>query len=176
MNESDHEDLELDESEAPKPVLNKNGKPKKVMTPERLEVLARAREKANAVRAANAAQRGKKEQREVAKQRAQENAKIVADNFNKRVDEEVEKRLGSIKLDKMDEMIDQKLAKLAPVKKSKKVVVEEVGSDSETEVVTVKKRREPKPLPQPSKEELDKVANDRRIQAAYDNMFSRPLR
>ena len=47
----------MEEEPLKQPTLNKNGKPRKQLSPEALERLAKAREKANAIRAQNSAKK-----------------------------------------------------------------------------------------------------------------------
>ena len=127
-------------------------------TPERLEILARAREKALEVRKANAAARGKGKEREEAKQKAEHNRKEADERFNKKVEEEIQKRMGKIHLDKINEVVDEKIKAKTPRKPKKKIIYEEESSSSEEEVI-VRRRKprktiveaapEPAPAPEP---------------------------
>ena len=121
----------------PEPVKKgKKGMRKSVpATPERLEILARAREKALEVRKANAEARGKGKIREEAKQKAEANKKEAEDKFNKKVDEEVQKRMKELNLEKTDQP-----EKTPRKPRKKKVVYEESSSESEEEII-VRKRR-----------------------------------
>ena len=117
------------------------------MTPERLEMLARAREKALEVRRANAESRGKGVVREQAKQKAVENKKKSDEIFNKKVEEEIQKRMGN----KLNEMIEEKLKDIQPKKQpKKKIIYEDTETESEVEVVKVVRKKKPiKELPAP---------------------------
>ena len=117
------------------------------MTPERLEMLARAREKALEVRRANAEARGKGVVREQAKQKAVENKKKADEIFNKKVEEEIQKRMGN----KLNEMIEEKLKDIQPKKQpKKKIIYEDTETESEVEVVKVVRKKKPiKELPAP---------------------------
>ena len=144
---SDLEENEvIDEVETEKPQEVKKGKKgmrKSVpATPERLEILARAREKALQVRKANAEARGKGKEREEAKQRAEKNKKEADDKFNQKVEEEIQKRMGKLHLDKINEVVDEKIKAKTPRKPKKKIVYEEESSSSEEEVIV--RRRKPR--------------------------------
>jgi hypothetical protein len=136
----------------PNPEPKKGPKGKRVSvppTPERLEILARAREKALAVRRANAEARGKGKQREEAKQKADNNRKEADEKFNKllnvRVEEELAKRMNQINLDKMNELLEEKLKDIkTPRKPRKKIVYEDTETESKPETIIVKKKRQPK--------------------------------
>ena len=128
-------------------VKEKKPRAKQVMTPERLEALARAREKAMAVRKANAEARGKKVIREEKKQVAQKNKEDADAKFrdavNARVEEELKKRMDDINLDKMNSLLEEKLKDIKPRKPRKKVVYEETETESEAEVVKVVRKKKP---------------------------------
>jgi len=147
---SDLEESEVDyeeETEAPPapevgPKKGKKGMRKSVPpTPERLEILARAREKALAVRKANAEARGKGKIREEAKQKAESNKKEADDKFNQKVEDEIQKRMGKLHLDKIGEVVEEKIKAKRPPKK-KKIIYEEDSSSSEEEVIV--RRRKPR--------------------------------
>lgn len=134
--------------ETPTIKMGKKGMRRSVeMTPERLEMLARAREKALEVRRANAEARGKGVAREQAKQKAVENKKKADEMFNKRVEEEIQKRMGT----KLNEMIEEKLKDIQPKKQSKKkIIYEDTETESEAEVIKVVRKKKPvKELPPP---------------------------
>ncbi len=129
-------------------VKEKKPRAKQVMTPERLEALARAREKAMAVRKANAEARGKKVVREEKKQIAQKNKEDANTKFkdavNAKVEEELKKRMDDINLDKMNSLLEEKLKDIkTPRKPRKKVVYEETETESEAEVVKVVRKKKP---------------------------------
>ena len=157
---SDLEENEVIEEKAPEPEPVKKGKKgmrKSVpATPERLEILARAREKALQVRKANAEARGKGKEREEAKQRAEKNKKEADDKFNQKVEEEIQKRMGKLHLDKINEVVEEKIKSKTPRKPKKKIVYEEESSSSEEEVIV--RRRKPRktiveaPAPAPEPE------------------------
>lgn len=137
--------------ETPTIKMGKKGMRRSVeMTPERLEMLARAREKALAVRRANAEARGKGVVREQAKQKAVENKKKADEMFNKKVEEEIQKRMGT----KLNEMIEEKLKDIQPKKQSKKkIIYEDTETESEAEVIKVVRKKKPiKELPPPEPE------------------------
>jgi len=168
IEEKPTEDLPIEDD--PQDLPNMEGEPKKlgkkgmrkstVMSPERLEILRLARIKAVEVRKANSIKNGKAAIREEKKQKAAENTKKYEDNYNRRVDDEVNRRMMSMsmedKMEKINELVERKMAEAMAKKKPKKKVVEEESSDSEEEVI-VRKRRpkkkiiyedEPEPEPQ----------------------------
>ena len=120
---------ELDKATEPPPPEPEPKKGKKGMrkstpaTEERLAILARAREKALAVRKANAEKNGKGKIREEAKQKAVANKKEADNKFNDRVEQEVKKRMDQLHLDKINEVVDEKIKQTRPPKKAKKKVV-----------------------------------------------------
>jgi len=147
------------------PEITKKGKKgmrkSTTMTPERLEILRLARIKAIEVRKANSIKNGKAAEREVKKQKAVENTKRYEDNYNKKVEDEVNRRMMSMsmedKMEKINELVEAKLqAALAAKKKKTKKVIEEESSESEEEVIVRKRRpkkkviyeEEPEPEPQ----------------------------
>ena len=144
---------EVSELPTPKPVLNKNGKPKRVMTREMLERLAVGRQKALEVRRSNAVSSGRSTERDAAKAKAKANKDFVNEQFNNRVKIEVEKRLEELKLDKINESISGNIEKMFK-KKKKKVIYETDDTDTDTEVVQIVKKktappREPEQQPAP---------------------------
>lgn len=157
---SDLEDLvepevEVPIEDTPKPVKKgpKGMRVSKPATPERLEILARAREKAMAVRKAKAEASGKKQQREqihqVAKERKADHENKMNDLINQRVEQELKKRVENINLERMEELVDRKLSSVKPQRKPKKVIYES-DSDTDTERVIVRRRsRKPEPPPEP---------------------------
>ena len=134
--------------ETPTIKMGKKGMRRSVeMTPERLEMLARARERALEVRRANAEARGKGVVREQAKQKAVENKKKADEIFNKKVEEEIQKRMGN----KLNEMIEEKLKDIQPKKQpKKKIIYEDTETESEAEIIKVVRKKKPiKELPPP---------------------------
>ena len=146
---------EVSELPTPKPVLNKNGKPKRVMTREMLERLAVGRQKALEVRRSNAVSSGRSTERDAAKAKAKANKDFVNEQFNNRVKIEVEKRLEELKLDKINESISGNIEKMFKKKKEKKKIIYETDdTDTDTEVVQIVKKktappREPEQQPAP---------------------------
>ena len=143
-NADDEIDLPAEESDVvselptPKPVLNKNGKPKRIMTREQLERLAIGRQRALEVRRANAVSSGRSTEREAAKAKAKANKDFVNEEFNNRVKIEVERRLEEIKMDKINDSIAENMKKM--MKKKKKVIYEtDTDTDTDTEIIKVKK-------------------------------------
>ncbi len=140
-------ELEIDPNMEGEPKKGKKGMRKSTqMTEERLEILRLARIKAIEVRKANSIKNGKAAEREVKKQKAVENTKRYEDNYNKKVEDEVNRRMMNMnmddKMEKINELVEAKLqAALAAKKKKTKKVVEE-SSDSEEEVIV--RRRKPK--------------------------------
>ena len=164
------------------PNLETKSKRKHIMTPERLEALARAREKALEVRRANTEARGKKVVREEAKQRAEKN-KLDADAkfrdaVNARVEEELSKRMNQMNMDKINELLDEKLKAIKP-KSKKKVVYEETETESDAETVKVVRKKKPKepeppPPPMPQQQEIQQPQmNPNQLQL---NQFTNMLR
>lgn len=137
-------------------VKEKKTRPKQVMTPERLEALARAREKAMAVRKANAEARGKKVVREEKKQIAQKNKDDADTKFrdavNARVEEELAKRMNTLNTDKINELLEEKLKDIKPKKPRKKIVYEDTETESEAEIIKVVRKKKPV-IVEPPKEE-----------------------
>ena len=173
-------------SDLPKPVLlNKKGLPKRILTPDQLQKLALAREKANAVRKANSITNGKGAVRDAQRTQAKQNREIVQNEFNNRVKIEVEKRLEEIKMDKINESISENMKKM--MKKKKKVVVEQSDTDdTDNEVIQIVRKKQPptreveqqqpeqpprppKPLP-PTPQELANQQKQRLIQ----HLLNRP--
>ena len=147
---------EVSELPTPKPVLNKNGKPKRVMTREMLERLAVGRQKALEVRRSNAVSSGRSTERDAAKAKAKANKDFVNEQFNNRVKIEVEKRLEELKLDKINNSINENMQKMFNKKKKEKkqVIYETDDTDTDTEVVQIVKKktappREPEQQPAP---------------------------
>lgn len=132
----------------PEPPKAKPTKEKKPMSAERLEALARARQKAMEVRKANAEARGKKVVREEKKQIAQKNKDDADAKFrdavNARVEEEIKKRMDDINLDRMNSLLEEKLKDIKPARKPrKKIVYEDTETESEAEVVKVVRKKKP---------------------------------
>ena len=167
-------------------VKEKKPRAKQVMTPERLEALARAREKAMAVRKANAEARGKKVVREEKKQIAQKNKNDADTKFkqqvDKRVEEELAKRMNTLNTDKINELLEQKLKDIKPRKPRKKVVYEETETESEAEVVKVVRKKKPviveppKEVPELPKEITPAINVDTPKQIHQFNQFTNMLR
>ena len=57
--------------------------------------------------------------REEAKQKAEHNRKEADERFNQRVEEEIQKRMGKIHLDKINEVVDEKIKAKTPRKPKK---------------------------------------------------------
>jgi len=139
-------------------VKNEKTRPKQVMTPERLEALARAREKGLMIRKQNAELRGKKVIREEKKQSAQKN-KVDADikfrdAVNQRVEEELAKRMNDLNTDKINQILDEKLKDFksqaeTSKKPRKKIVFEDTETESDAEVIKVVRKKPPVPVPVP---------------------------
>lgn len=178
----ENEILNQEETDGPTqpPVEAKKGKKgmrKSVpATPERLEILARAREKALAVRKANAEARGKGKEREEAKQKADQNRKEADEKFNQKVEEEIQKRMGKLHLDKINEVVEEKIKTKTPRKPKKKIVYEDESSSSEEEVIV--RRRKPRktiveapaPAPAPPPVERQEPIQQPRIDP-YQNLL-----
>ena len=167
------------------PNLETKSKRKHIMTPERLEALARAREKALEVRRANTEARGKKVVREEAKQRAEKN-KLDADAkfrdaVNARVEEELSKRMNQMNMDKINELLDEKLKAIKP-KSKKKVVYEETETESDAETVKVVRKKKPKepepppPPPMPQQQEINVQQPQMNPNQLQLNQFTNMLR
>ena len=153
------DETQLPNMETPSKLGKKGLRKSTPMTPERLEILRLARIKALEVRKANSIANGKAAEREVKKQKAVENTKRYEDNYNKKVEDEVNRRMMSMSMDdkmsKIDELVERKMAEaMAKKKKTKKVIQEEESSGSEEEIVVRKRRpkkviyEEPEPEPQ----------------------------
>ena len=150
----------MEEEPLKQPTLNKNGKPRKQLGPEALERLAKAREKANAIRAQNSAK--KLEQRANEKN---DKAKDVLEKEELKEKELKEKELEN-ELKEETEVVEIVKEKLKPKPKKKtKIIVEQSSEDSDEfepndNVVFVKrvsrKKKEPvrppTPPPQPPPE------------------------
>tara|TARA_R110000772_G_scaffold177080_2_gene288714 strand:+ start:1035 stop:1646 length:612 start_codon:yes stop_codon:yes gene_type:complete len=155
--ESDEElifEKEIDDKEKDIPdVKEKKPRAKTVMTPERLESLARARAKGLEIRKANAEARGKKVVREEKKQSAQKNKEDAdmkfRDAVNARVEEELAKRMNTLNTDKINELLEEKLKDIKPRKPRKKVVYEDTETESEAEVIKVVRKKKTVSLPEP---------------------------
>ena len=165
--------------------LNKNGKPKREMTPEALERLAKAREKANAMRQQNYAKKLEekakniKEKNEIAKP---EQKPVSAPSVGEELPyEEVE-------------IVKEKPKSKPKGKKKTKIIVEQSSEDSDEfenndRVVFVKrvsrKKREPdvepqpppvvrqEPIPEPPKPQRPELTREQRLlKSQYEGMFS----
>ena len=138
MTEPTEEDKTDDESET-QPLI----KPKKVRSPEQLEVLKKAREKALEIR--------------------RENAKL------RRAEKEIQRREKENKLNDRKEKVakyeQETVAKAPRIKKKKKVVYESESSESEEEEVVPKKKKKKPKEPKP------KQTNDNYAKL-YNQMFS----
>ena len=140
-------DLVLEEN---KPVLPPVKKGKKGMrrsvpaTPERLEILKRAREKALEVRRSKMPENGKSAEREEKKEKATINKKESDDKFNQIVEREIQKRMNNIHLDKINDLVEEKLKINKLTKKKKKVIIQEdtdTDSDDEEPLVITRKKK-----------------------------------
>lgn len=178
-------DIESDEeviTDIPEPKTQKDKPIKKPMSAERLEMLARAREKALAVRKANAEARGKKPLREAAKQKAKQNQEIADSKFreavNKKVEEELAKRIDDLNTNKINEILEEKLKDIKPKKPRKKVIYEDTETESEAEVVKVvrKKKHVPAPVPAPAPAPVPEQPTEVPRQTHQFNQFTNLLR
>jgi len=154
-------------------------------TPERLEILARAREKALEVRRAKAAASGKGVQREAAAKKAEENKQVAKAAEEKRINDLVEKRLGEMNLSKIEDLVEAKLAGMKKSKKKKVIVEESEDEESEEEVIVRKKKptkkstlapkEDPPPDPPAPPPEYDYVPPppppSRRVQPNFNDML-----
>jgi len=149
-------------------------------TPERLEILARAREKALEVRRAKAAASGKGVQREAAAKKAEENKQTAKAAEEKRINELVEKRLGEMNMSKIEDLVEAKLAGMKKPKKKKVIVEESEESESEEEVIVRKKKptkkslapkEDPPPSPPPPPPEPAPPPPSRRVQPNFNDML-----
>ena len=166
--------------------LNKNGKPKREMTPEALERLAKAREKANAMRQQNYAKKLEekakniKEKNEIAK--PEQKPVSAPSNEEGVVGEELPYE--------EVEIVKEKPKTKPKGKKKTKIIVEQSSEDSDEfepndNVVFVKrvsrKKREPvvepqpppvvrqEPIPEPPRPELTR--EQRLLKSQYEGMF-----
>lgn len=149
-------------------------KVKKTRTPEQLEALARAREKALEIRKQNAELR--KAEKELAKQEKEQNIKERKERVKKLLKEEPIKE---VEEDTPDPEPPAPKPKAKP-KKKKVIVVEESESESEEEeVVVVKKKKAPKarvaerppPINQETREERLKQFRRKKAEQNYDNLY-----
>jgi len=151
-----HEPTSVEEqlnTETSKPTkLNKNGKPRKQLSPEALERLAKAREKANAMRQQNYA---KKLEEKVEKLKSK-NDEVLPKKEHK--EEPQEKELKEPEL-KEEELKEEKPKTKPKGKKKTKIIVEQSSDDSDdfepnTNVVFVKRvsRKKKEPAVEPVKE------------------------
>ena len=181
--ETKDEQISLEEhlsSEKAKPTkLNKNGQPRKQLSPEALERLAKAREKANAMR--REGQLKKLEEKVEKRREALIEEKIIKKELKEEPQEEVE-------------IIKEKKVKPRGKKKTK-IIVEQSSDDSDEfepndNVVFVKRvsRKKKEPPPEPVKEpelhmELpppeppkpprpELTPQQRILKSQYENMFS----
>ena len=166
--------------------LNKNGKPRKIMSPEALERLAKAREKANAIRKQNTV---KKLEDKVVKLNAETEpvlgAKPKKESKPEVINEVIE-----------EEQTEVKERKKKSTKKKTKIIVEQSSEDSDEfepndnvvfvkrvsrkkkEVPAVEPVKEPEPQmelppPEPPKPPRPELTPQQRIlKSQYENMFS----
>ena len=152
----------MSDTEQPKP------KVKKTRTPEQLEALSRAREKALEIRKQNAELR--KAEKEIAKHEKEESIKVRKEKVKNYLKKEPVKEV-------VEEEPDPEPPKpKAKPKKKKVIVVEESESESEEEeIVVVKKPRAKKvaPVAQPPVSREDKIKQFRKKKAEnnYDNLY-----
>jgi hypothetical protein len=160
--------------------LNKNGKPRKQLSPEALERLAKAREKANAMRQQAYA---KKLEEKVEKIKSK-NDEVLTETTNEVIDPEPAE---------VKEVVEKKVKPKEKGKKKTKIIIEQSSDDSDEfeqndNVVFVKrvsrKKKEvpivpePKvemelPPPEPSKPPRHELTPQQRIlKSQYENMFS----
>ena len=168
-------------TETSKPTkLNKNGKPRKQLSPEALERLAKAREKANAMRQQNYA---KKLEEKVEKIKIK-NEEVITETTNEVIDPEPAE---------VKEVVEKKVKPKEKGKKKTKIIVEQSSDDSDEfepndNVVFVKrvsrKKKEvpivPEPKvemevpppepPRPPRPEL--TPQQRLLKSQYEGMFS----
>ena len=149
-------------------------KVKKTRTPEQLEALARAREKALEIRKQNAELR--KAEKELAKQEKEQNIKERKERVKKLLKEEPIKEVEEDTPDPDPEPPTPK-PKAKP-KKKKVIVVEESESEEEEEVVVVKKKapkarvaERPPPINQESREERLKQFRKHKAEQNYNNLY-----
>jgi hypothetical protein len=145
-------------TETSKPTkLNKNGKPRKQLSPEALERLAKAREKANAMRQQSYA---KKLEEKVEKLKSK-NDEVLSKKEHKEEPQEKELKEPEIKEPEIKEPEIKEVAKKPRGKKKTKIVVEQSSDDSDefesnTNVVFVKrvsrKKKEVPIVPEPQLE------------------------
>jgi hypothetical protein len=177
-------------TETSKPTkLNKNGKPRKQLSPEALERLAKAREKANAMR--REGQLKKLEKKVEERREALIEEKII----KKELKEEPEEKELKEEHEEV-EIVKEKPKSKPKGKKKTKIVVEQSSDDSDEfehndnvvfvkrvsrkkkEVPAVEPVKEPEPqmelpLPEPSKPPRHELTPQQRIlKSQYENMFS----
>jgi len=176
-------------TETSKPTkLNKNGKPRKPLSPEALERLAKAREKANAMRQ----QAYTKKLEEKVEKLKSKNDEVLPKKEHKEEPQEKELKEPEIKEPEIKEPEIKEVAKKPRGKKKTKIVVEQSSDDSDefepnTNVVFVKrvsrKKKEvpivPEPQlemelpppepPRPSRPEL--TPQQRILKSQYESMF-----
>ena len=164
----ENQELEIpDEEPVPEVKKGKKGMRRSVpATPERLEILRLARIKALEVRKQKAIESGKGALREEKRQNALNNRKKAQDDIDAKIEAEVQKRLSNLgisnQLEKIDELVAQKIKDMQlktqeeePKVRRKKKVVYDTESDTDSEVVYVKKKtvrppkQEPEPVPVP---------------------------
>ena len=178
-------DLSVEEQLAPENVkptkLNKNGKPRKQLDPEALERLAKAREKANAIRKQNTV---KKLEEKVEKMKV--NNQDIAGN-----EMETPQDIQDIGGNEIEEP-EVKVEKIRTKSKKKPQIIVEQSSDDEDEfepndkvifvkrVTRKKKEKEPEPVPipppimrqEPPPPDIPKPKPVNPLQRQYDTMFS----
>ena len=190
--ETKYEQISLEDhlsSEKAKPTkLNKNGQPRKQLTPEAKEKLAKAREKANAIRREGQL---KKLEEKVEKRRE---ALIEEKIIKKELKEEPQEK--ELKEETQEKELKEEKPKTKPKgKKKTKIIVEQSSDDSDEfepndNVVFVKRvsRKKKEPPPEPVKEpqlqmELpppeppkpprpELTPQQRLLKSQYENMFS----
>ena len=161
--------------------LNKNGKPRKQLDPEALERLAKAREKANAIRKQNTV---KKLEEKVEKMKV--NNQDIAGN-----EMETPQDIQDIGGNEIEEP-EVKVEKIRTKSKKKPQIIVEQSSDDEDEfepndkvifvkrVTRKKKEKEPEPVPipppimrqEPPPPDIPKPKPVNPLQRQYDTMFS----
>ena len=190
--ETKYEQISLEDhlsSEKAKPTkLNKNGQPRKQLTPEAKEKLAKAREKANAIR--REGQLKKLEEKVEKRREALIEEKIIKKELKEEPQEE------ELKKETQEKELKEEKPKTKPKgKKKTKIIVEQSSDDSDEfepndNVVFVKRvsRKKKEPPPEPVKEpqlqmELpppeppkpprpELTPQQRLLKSQYENMFS----
>ena len=175
--------------------LNKNGKPRKQMTPEALERLAKAREKANSIRQQAYAKK-LEEKVEKIKGKTSEEQKPLPPTVDEQETNDDDKAKPEVVLPEPEKEIKVKEKKSIKQKKKTKIIVEQSSEDSDefepndsvlfVKRVSRKKKpveepivREPDqqqmPLPPPKsppKRPPDLTPQQRLLKSQYESMFS----